>query len=352
MTVPKRLIILSALVIITGSAIAQYSDSSFFNNPLAVEAWIKENKVPALGIGIIRDGKLREVSMYGELKKTVPAPYNAIFNVASLTKPVVAILTLKLVSEGKWQLDEPLAKYWTDPDVINDPRSKKLTTKHVLSHQTGFTNWRWNNPSKKLEFFFEPGTKHQYSGEGFEYLRKALERKFNKPITILVDSLVFRPAKMKDSYMGWNKAIDESRFACWHDKDGNHAYPDHSNVRASAADDLNTTVEDYSNFCVAVLAGLGIKPELFKEMIKPQSTIRERDFMGLCWEIITELGDKKESVILHSGSDKGVNTLAILAPATKSGLVIFTNSDIGYKLYDKLIAELLPIGKELLKMPH
>jgi hypothetical protein len=31
---------------------------------------------------------------------------------------------------------------------------------------------------QKLNFQFEPGTKYQYSGEGFEYLRKALEKKF------------------------------------------------------------------------------------------------------------------------------------------------------------------------------
>lgn len=352
MTKSKRQIILSAFILISASAKTQYSDSSFFNNPQAVESWIRENKVPALGIGIIREGKLREVTVYGELKKGQPAPYNSIFNVASLTKPVVAMLTLKLVSSGQWQLDEPLAKYWTDPDVANDPRSKKLTTRHVLSHQTGFTNWRWNNPSKKLEFFFEPGTKFQYSGEGLEYLRKALENKFKIPIDKMVDSLVLKPLKMQDTWMGWNQAIDESRFAFWHDKDGNNAYTDYKNVHVNAADDLNTTIEDYGKFCVAVLNGFGLKQEVFSEMMKPQSKIRDRDFMGLGWELITELGEQKESVILHSGSDRGVNTLAILAPATKSGLIIFTNSDVGYSTYDKLIPELLLIGKELIKMPH
>jgi CubicO group peptidase (beta-lactamase class C family) len=52
------------------------------------------------------------------------------------------MLTLQLVSIGQWQLDEPIYKYWTDPDVINDPRHLKLTTRHILTHQTGFDNWR------------------------------------------------------------------------------------------------------------------------------------------------------------------------------------------------------------------
>ena len=60
------------------------------------------------------------------------------------------MLTLKLIESGQWKLDEPLSKYWIDPDVINDTLHNLLTTRHVLSHQTGFVNWRINEPSKKL----------------------------------------------------------------------------------------------------------------------------------------------------------------------------------------------------------
>jgi CubicO group peptidase (beta-lactamase class C family) len=141
-----------------------------------IQKLLNENKIPALGIGIIQDANLTQVKVFGELQKGRIAPLDTIFNVASLTKPVVALLTLKLVSLGKWNLDEPLDKYWIDPDIKNDPRHKKLTTRLVLSHQTGFPNWRWLNKSKKLEFAYEPGTRYQYSGEGFEYLRKALEK--------------------------------------------------------------------------------------------------------------------------------------------------------------------------------
>jgi CubicO group peptidase (beta-lactamase class C family) len=57
-----------------------------------------------------------------------------------------------------------------------------------LSHQSGFPNWRANN---KLHFEFEPGTKFQYSGEGYEYLREALEHKFNKSLAELYNSVLF-----------------------------------------------------------------------------------------------------------------------------------------------------------------
>lgn len=125
-----------------------------------------------MGIGVITDGKVQQVKVFGELKPNISAPHNTIFNVASLTKPVTAIVALKLVSQGKWNLDEPLYHYWTDADVAKDANHKILTSRHVLSHQSGFPNWRLD----KLQFEFTPGTKYQYSGEGFEYLRKALEK--------------------------------------------------------------------------------------------------------------------------------------------------------------------------------
>ncbi len=189
------------------------SNSSIFDNDIEIEKWLKENNVPTLGLGIIENGRLKQVKVFGELKKGVSAPYNTIFNVASLTKPITAIVTLKLVSLGKWDLDEPIYKYWIDPDVANDQNCKSLTTRHILSHQTGFANWRGNNKDGKLHFEFTPGTKYQYSGEGFEYLREALEAKFHKSLNQLASELVFIPLQMTDTKYFWDNRIDSSRFA-------------------------------------------------------------------------------------------------------------------------------------------
>src|SRR5690349_1081159 len=153
--------------------------------------WMKETNVPAVGVGIIENGKLTYTKVFGELKKGNPAPPNTIFQVASLTKPIVEILTLQLVTRREWNLDEPLANYWVDPDVENDPRHKQLTTRHVLTHQSGFPNWRFINASNKLEFIADPGTKVGYSGEGLEYLRRALEKKFKQPLDQLSRKRLF-----------------------------------------------------------------------------------------------------------------------------------------------------------------
>ena len=246
-----------------------------FANEKAVEAWLKENHVPALGLGVIRDGELQQVSVFGELRKGVPAPHDAIFNVASLTKPIVSMLTLRLVSAGKWDLDEPLTHYWTDPDIAGDPRRDRLTTRHVLSHQTGFPNWRFMHESKKLVFEFEPGARVQYSGEGFEYLRKALEKKFDKSLAQLSREVLLTPLRMTDTQHAWNEHVDETRFARWHDANGEHAYRDDHITTVNAADNLLTTVEDYGRFAVSAMKFEGLSSAVVEQMLAPRAKIKD-----------------------------------------------------------------------------
>jgi CubicO group peptidase (beta-lactamase class C family) len=95
-----------------------YADKKNSNSILMTMLKLKmaeQNKVPTLGLGVIENGALTQVKVFGEIAKGVPATLQYYFNVASLTKPVTAIVALKLVSLGKWNLDEAVYKYWTDP---------------------------------------------------------------------------------------------------------------------------------------------------------------------------------------------------------------------------------------------
>ncbi|NBB28542.1 serine hydrolase [Cellulophaga sp. BC115SP] len=311
-----------------------FQSASTFDNIPDIEKWLQENKVPTLGIGVINGGKIQDIKVYGELKKGISAPYNTIFNVASLTKPVTAMVTLKLVSQGKWNLDEPIYKYWTDPDVAKDPNSKILTTRHLLSHQSGFKNWRFINPDNKLHFDFTPGTKYHYSGEGFEYLRKALEHKFHKSLEQLAQELVFTPLQMTQTQLVWTNNIDISRYAIGYNKEG-EAYPVEKYTTASAADNLLTTIEDYSKFMVSIMKGEGLSKAVFEDMIKNQVVTKKGKHFGLGLEIY-EL-DNGEYAISHGGADKGCQTIMFILPKTQQGLVIFTNVDDGYKVYEKIL---------------
>lgn len=318
-------------------------ENLLFTDKNETERWLKQKHIPAVGIGYINDGKILQFSVFGELEKNKPAPVNTIWNVASMTKPITALVTLKLVDAGKWSLDEPIYKYYIDPDVINDPRVKKLTTRFILSHQSGFANWRGNNADGKLVFEFEPGTKYQYSGEGYEYLRKALETKFHKSLAELAKELIFNPLKMSDTRFVWNKTMDSTRFAKWHNENGD-IYETEKNLTINAADNLLTTVQDYCKFMAFVINGAGLSKKLFEEMVAEQVRINDFKHWGLGWWIDENININQEFALVHGGDDIGVHTIAFLIPKTKQGLLIFTNSDNGTEAFAEILVKYL--GKD------
>lgn len=304
-----------------------------------------KNKIPTLGFALIENGKVSFSKVFGDLKPNVKAPQNSIFNVASLTKPVTAITVLKLTELGLWNLDEALSKYWIDPDIKNHPFLDKLTTRTVLSHQTGFPNWRWENKDHKLDFKFEPNTKYQYSGEGFEYLRKAIEHKFGKSLEELAEQYIFDTLNMKDTHFTFNKVKNKERIVTGYNELGED-YGIVKNNNVNAADDLLTTIDDYSNLLIAILDKKIINENTFQQMTVEQVKTKENKAFGLGFEIYNL--KNKSIAISHGGSDQGVQTIFFMLPNSKDAIIIFANKDKAYTIYQPILEHFLGgTGKEI-----
>src|SRR5580704_8371655 len=134
--------------------------------------------IPGMSVALVRDGELVWTGAFGvmnaDTKKKVTS--ETVFEAASLSKPVFAYGVLKLVDEGKLDLDTPLNKYLgNNYDVVNDDRINLITARRVLSHTSGFPNWRPDG-SKSLPINFKPGEKFSYSGEGMVYLSRIVEK--------------------------------------------------------------------------------------------------------------------------------------------------------------------------------
>ena len=79
----KQLLLLAFLIAFaTNSLTAQVSTKVNLAYLDKVPLWLAENNVPVAGIGIIENGKLKYVKVFGELQKNVPAPTNTIFSIA------------------------------------------------------------------------------------------------------------------------------------------------------------------------------------------------------------------------------------------------------------------------------
>lgn len=348
----KQLIILVLLVSAIGCnniENAKIPNNNFDSLEEKIMKLMDEYNVPSVGVGIIENNEISYIKVFGEIKEGLPAEENTIFSVASLTKPVFTMFVLKLIQTGNWDLDEPISKYWIDPDISGHPYLQKLNTRHILSHQSGFSNWRSQNPEGKLIFNFEPGTDYQYSGEGYEYLRIAIEQKFKQSVTGLIDSTLFSPLKMNNSRLNWDKGMNEESFAYWHDADGKilkFSKPTGDGV--GAASTLMTSVGDFCNLGKYTIDMANSTEVLYTEMKSIISPIKKDYGKGLGWEVVEKISEN-EYALIHSGWNPGVKTMALLLPKSKRGLVVFTNGDNGYNIYNSLIKEVLQEGELLLQ---
>jgi CubicO group peptidase (beta-lactamase class C family) len=311
-----------------------------------IRQWMTEYKTPCVAIGTIQDGRVKELKVISG--KAGDHELNTVFNVASLTKPVAALTVLRLVTLGSWDLDEPLYHYWTDPDVKDDPRHKLLTSRNILSQKSGFPNWRWMDSANVLKFQFTPGERFGYSGEGYEYLRHALEAKFKTTLDKLADSVLFRPYHLKDTKFFWDQTIRPERFAVGHDTTGK-PYEIYKNREANAANWLMTTIADYTRFAAAVINGGQLSPGVFEQMISPQTTLNpnKQVFWGLGWAVIKGLKNE-EYALMHGGGGQGVACNVVLLPRSKQGLVVLTSGDKGSEICNKILMQYLDRGEEIL----
>jgi CubicO group peptidase (beta-lactamase class C family) len=296
-----------------------------------IQRWQKVFDDVSIAIAYIENGRVSWISISGnQIPEGPPANDKTLYSVASLTKPITAETILRLVSDRKLSLDEPIFPYWTDPDVKDNPWNKLLTARLCLSHQTGFPNWRYQTKNV-LGFQFEPGTKTGYSGEGYEYLARYAEKESGVSFEDLAKQYVFDPIGMKDtSYTPqpwW-----EGRLA--------KPYESKPRTQLNAADLLRATIGDYAKFVVSVMHNERVSKEIAAERFKitrnqitPESEAvlceESKDPAhckvaagpGLGWRIVTING---ETIVDHSGNDGDVKTFAFFVPRLQTGAVIFT----------------------------
>ncbi|MEO0461796.1 MAG: serine hydrolase [Pseudomonadota bacterium] len=245
-----------------------------------ITALMNKLNVPTVGVGIIRDGQVQHLQVHGALGDGTKAPINTLFKVASLTKPVTALVALRLSERGSWDLDEPLARHYIDSEISRSPYLGKLTSRLVLRHRSGFPNWRYLEDDGRLVFQFEPDARQRYSGEGYDYLRKAIEAKLQRQFNDIAREVLFDPLGMTSTSFVWTDELNRSLYAAPREADGSLAC-DEVGDSANGAANLITTVGDYSALMAAMMRGEVLSQELYEEMIESAQADGEEIPYGL-----------------------------------------------------------------------
>ena len=307
-------------------------------------ASLKKHKAAAVGIAVIKGNEITWTGTFGEQSPGVAATSTTMFNVASLAKPITAEVVMRLVAADKISLDELVSDAWIDPDIANDPRHKKLTPRLLLSHQTGFPNWRFQTKDKKLAFTADPAAGFTYSGEGYEYLRRFMEKKTGKNFEALVAETVFMPIGMTSASFS-ERSWMAGRYAMPMNREGEFKIADLAKEgMPNSADNLFVTTNDYAKFMISVVKNEGLNRAAATERWRkhvdipaPSSCQPSPDKLivagcpdvtefGLGW-INYRFGTRM--ILSNSGNDWGEFAIVYIEPATGDGMIIFVNGGNG-----------------------
>ena len=311
-----------------------------------VEANRIQHQIPAVSLAIIKEGKIQFWKNYGVTNAVsqVPITEEAVFEAASITKPVFAYVVCLLAQRDIIDLDAPLYQRFPFPELEKYPDYKKMTARHVLTHVSGLPNWG-------TELLHTPGTQYGYSGQGFEYLTKVVAQSYTAKMDRIISRYlredVLKPFGMTNTYFVKSSRL-KKRCVDGHieNKPTNHKFPTNHEM----AFGMHCNALDIAKFGIALLNREGLTEAMAQDMFTLHTLVpdEEKEFdseyqqghgLGLYLRE-SPFGN----VFGHSGSNGDFKCLFEIYDDLKMGYVIMTNSDTGDLLNDKMAKYLVEGG--------
>jgi CubicO group peptidase (beta-lactamase class C family) len=250
-----------------------------------IDALMREHGVRGMAVAVTEGGEVRHVRAFGERNEAGdPLTEDTVMYGASLTKAVFGYLVAQLAAEGRVDLGTSIAEYLPRPlpdyadaedkygpwhHLAGDERWRQLTPRILLNHSSGFHNFSWLEPDRKLRIHFEPGERYSYSGDGVMLLQFVLEEGLGLDIRKELETRVFGPFGMVRSSLIWRDDFRENLADGWTEDGTIEPHDERSRVRAAGS--LDTTIADMARFSAGVMGG---PAALREELARPQLPIR------------------------------------------------------------------------------
>lgn len=257
--IPRLRFLASVLCVFVISALRSFSPSAFSSLSPVVQPYV-DNGTLAGAVMLAADNKnilACESVGYADIATKKSMTADAIFWIASMTKPMTAAAVMMLADEGKLSLDDPVSKYipaFAAPQkivpnaaeklaVANQEnsaaapvaassaapvrmRQREITIRHLLSHTAGLRGrLPWETPSldlKSLEknaglyaasdLLFEPGTDYSYANPGINTAGRIVEIVSGMPFETFLQKRILDPLGMKDTTF-WPSGAQLARIA-------------------------------------------------------------------------------------------------------------------------------------------
>ena len=329
-------------------------------------------KVPGVTMAVIDGHAVAWSKAYGVLEAGTNRPVTpeSVFEVASATKMLTAVITLRLVEQGVLGLDRDVNAYLKSWKVPAGPltAATPVTLRLLLTHRAGI-----NRPDKGLPYDEQrpptlpqvlagappainegvvveraPGSSHQYSNIGFLVVQLVLEEATGKKYEQLASELVFKPLGLDASTVSHPLAPAwRERWGVPHDEKA-VAHARGLMPGAVAHGGLVTTPSDLARLALEIaLASEGRSTRLLSKRSAGLMLTRAADLdpgfgvpLGQGLGVML-LGEGQTLHFLHPGGNSpGANCWIILSPATGRGAAIMTNAAAGEALMLEILASI------------
>lgn len=314
-----------------------------------VQAAVTRRRVPGVAIGLFQDG-IEHTAAFGVTNVDHPLPVDAdtLFQVGSITKTFTATAAMRLVDEGRLDLDRPVRAYLSDLRLADPDAAAAVTPRHLLTHTAGWVGDYFSDTGRgddalaryvgemaDLEQLTPPGAVYSYCNSGFSLLGRVIEVLTGETFEAALKQLVLTPLGLGRSFL-FPEEVMTQRYAAGHagaqDGEVRVLQPWHLTRAVTPAGGLVASVKDqlrYARFHLGDGTGVDGEPVLsaatLRAMRQPllPSTGLPRRAVGLAWNIGPH-GD-----VAHGGGTHGQSTLLLFCPDQGLALSVLTNAGTG-----------------------
>jgi CubicO group peptidase (beta-lactamase class C family) len=311
------------------------------------------NHVPGTVISYIKDGEVVWTKAFGlaNVKTGAPMQPDMVFNHGSDGKILTAWGIMRLVEEGKVDLDAPANRYlkrWRIHSTKFDPNG--VTIRRLLSHTAGMTvrgfsdypQWErlpslvqmvegLNQNDGPVFIKWRPGSTNVYSGGGFVILQMVIEDVTGEPFAKFIHREIAEPLGLTSLEWTWTPPLEKRAPVPYDERQKKVGY---RQLASQAVGSEICTVSDFAQFVAAAVAGSHgeppgrgvLKPETVATMLEIQPNAKDH---GLAYGVVFFDGEK---FIEHSGFNPGWRAAFGLSINRRDGFVVANNSSRGDSL--------------------
>jgi CubicO group peptidase (beta-lactamase class C family) len=328
------------------------SETQFSELQSFVEAGVTRRGVPGVAIGLLHAG-IEHTAAFGVTNVDNPLPVDAdtLFQVGSITKTFTATAAMRLVEEGRLDLDRPVQAYVPDLRLADPDVAATVTPRHLMTHTAGWVGDYFSDTGRgddalaryvvemaDLEQLTPPGAVYSYSNSGFSLLGRLIEVLTGETFEAALKRLVLTPLGLEQSFL-FPEEVMTHRYAAGHvgRRDGRMRVLQPWNLPRSVtpASGLVASVKDqlrYARFQMGDGTGANsehvLSPAILRAMRQPlmPSTGLPGRAVGLAWNT----GVHAE--VSHGGGTFGQSTFLMFCPDQGIALSVLTNAGVGYEV--------------------